>query len=55
MQIGSAAPIEIIHTMPGTIEHERKLHTRFASLRMTGEWFSAAPKLLDYINEQRKG
>lgn len=28
---------------------ERRLHSRFASLRVHGEWFNPGPELMDYI------
>ena len=32
-------------------KRERQLHTDFRHFRYRGEWFSATPKLLDYIEE----
>ena len=39
----------LLATTPGTMRDEGRLHQRFAHLRITGEWFHAAPDLLAYI------
>jgi hypothetical protein len=44
---------EVLHVEPGTFRTEKVLHRQFASFRMRGEWFRAAPELLAFI-EQRK-
>lgn len=43
------AGVTIIRTIPGGRPLERKLHAKFAHLRHTGEWFTEAPELTDYI------
>lgn len=41
---------ELIATEPGGLNRERELHQRFAHLRHTGEWFTEAPELTEYID-----
>jgi hypothetical protein len=49
LQTGSASPIKLLGTTPGGRAAERRLHGQFAHLRISGEWFKAAPELLDHI------
>jgi hypothetical protein len=49
LQNMSAAPIVLLHTIPGGIETERALHARFADLRVHGEWFRGVDPLLSFI------
>jgi DNA-binding transcriptional ArsR family regulator len=51
LQTGSAAPIKLIGTMPGGLAVERRVHEKFAHLRLSGEWFTATPELLEYVSE----
>lgn len=39
----------LIATEPGGFEREKELHSKFAHLRHTGEWFTEAPELTEYI------
>jgi hypothetical protein len=32
-------------------EKERSLHQQFSELHLSGEWFKAAPALMDYIDQ----
>lgn len=41
---------ELIATEPGGFVREKELHKRFAHLRHTGEWFTEAPELTEYID-----
>lgn len=41
---------ELIATEPGGFVREKELHARFAHLRHTGEWFTEAPELTEYIS-----
>lgn len=41
--------IQLLAVESGGIEREGALHRKFAGLRVAGEWFSAAPSLLEYI------
>jgi hypothetical protein len=49
LQTGSAVPIKLLATTPGGLALERRLHKQFHHLRLSGEWFLAAPELLDHI------
>ena len=40
---------EIVALEPGGLTRERELHAKFAHLRHTGEWFTEAKELTDYI------
>ena len=50
----NAATSELIVTELGGLKRERELHAQFAHLRHTGEWFTEAPELTEYI-ETLKG
>lgn len=49
LQVGNPHPLELLRSVPGNREDERKLHARFASARVTGEWFQPSPELLAFI------
>lgn len=40
---------EILGTVPGTMEDEKRCHVAFAHLRVKGEWFRPEPDLLEFI------
>lgn len=42
-------------TQPGSRHEEADLHWRFRHLRLEGEWFRAAPELLEYIATMEQG
>lgn len=46
----NCATAAIIQTEPGGLDRERRLHLKFSHLRHTGEWFTEAPELTEYIN-----
>lgn len=46
---GNPREIKVLATMRGTMDDEKRLHRRFAEYRVRGEWFKAAPELLDFI------
>lgn len=52
LQTGSAVPIKLLGTTPGGRAVERRIHERFAHLRLSGEWFIAAPELLAFIAQR---
>jgi hypothetical protein len=39
----------LVKTEPGGYLREQELHAKFAHLRHTGEWFTEAPELTEYI------
>ena len=41
--------LTMLATRPGTMEDEGALHTKFAHLRKSGEWFTPARELIDHI------
>jgi hypothetical protein len=43
------ATSQLVGTELGGFDRERELHSKFAHLRHTGEWFTEAPELTDYI------
>lgn len=49
LKTGCPFPIEVAATMIGGYDEERSLHKRFAAIRAHGEWFHAAPALLEFI------
>lgn len=49
LQTGNATPIRLLGTIPGARSVERRLHDRFAHLRLSGEWFNGAPELREYV------
>jgi hypothetical protein len=51
----SPVPLEVVATIPGHRELERRFHLRFWHLRDRGEWFKAAPELDATIEEVRAG
>lgn len=40
---------EVLGIFPGTRLNERQLHTAFADLRITGEWFQLDDRILDFV------
>ena len=44
---------ELLATEPGGFDRERELHDKFSHLRHTGEWFTKAPELIEYIESIR--
>ena len=51
LQAWSPFPLEVLATAPGTRCDEFRLHEEFLSERLRGEWFTAAARLIDLINE----
>lgn len=51
----SPIPLEIIATIDGGIELERRFHARFKHLHSHGEWFNAAPELNETIARIQDG
>lgn len=53
LQTGNSKPLKLLAFAPGSPQHERGLHERFAELRLHGEWFRADPRLLGFIDGMR--
>lgn len=53
LQTANALRLELLGTLPGRMEDEAALHTRFAHLRMEGEWFQDAVEIHSYLRERR--
>jgi hypothetical protein len=52
LQTGNPYPLEVLATIPGEGRRkERELHERFATSRLSGEWFEPTADLLAYIEE----
>ena len=51
LQTGCPAPIALLGALDGTAAHEQWLHRRFASLRLSGEWFTPDAALISFIDE----
>ena len=45
---------ELLATESGGYDRERELHAKFAHLRHTGEWFTEAPELTEYIESLKE-
>lgn len=53
LETGCPWPLKVIAHIPnGGMAVERKLHRRFSSFRMSGEWFSPSPELLSFIAKE---
>ena len=50
-QIACPIRLRILGVMEGDLETETKLHRRFATYRLHGEWFQVSPELLALIRE----
>lgn len=46
---------EVLVTVAGSFSTEKRLHNKFKHLRVVGEWFEAAPELLEYTANLRAG
>lgn len=55
IQVGNPEVLELLHTMPGKHADERRLHKRFASHRLAGEWFHYADEIQQYVEQLRAG
>lgn len=46
----SPTPLELLATVSGTVQDERKIHRVFLAHRSHGEWFAGVAPLLELIN-----
>jgi hypothetical protein len=47
--------VNVLHRMDGTKKDEKRIQAYFSDLHLKGEWFEAAPRLLDFIDQLRTG
>lgn len=47
--------LELMASTPGDISSERTLHKRFSASRVSGEWFSPSPELIEFIDTIKRG
>ena len=45
---------ELLASMPGSYRTEHSLHSKFAHLRINGEWFSMGTDLMEYIESLKQ-
>jgi len=50
LQTGSASKLELMAIAEGGRKYEKKLHMKFSSARIHGEWFEPVPELLKTID-----
>jgi|MTBAKSStandDraft_1061840.scaffolds.fasta_scaffold08437_2 uncharacterized protein YozE (UPF0346 family) len=55
LQTAHPSELHLLATIPGTSDHERSLHQKFANIRLKGEWFEPHPDLLAFISVIKKG
>lgn len=53
LQTSNPGELEMLAIMPGDIEVEAELHSKFNNLLTRGEWFTATPELLRFIRRVR--
>lgn len=49
LQTGCPDEIDLLRTIPGSVELERAIHGRFAASRVRGEWFTPSAELMQFI------
>ena len=54
LQVGNSTQLRLIKTIEGGVNVERKLHTKFKDLRISGEWFQASQELMRFIDSLEK-
>ena len=52
LQKAHGARLTLLGTWPGGRERERRVHNKWADLRLIGEWFRYTPELALWITEQ---
>lgn len=53
LQGASSVKLSILLTIPGGYDLERRLHVRFATERLTGEWFERSKRLVKFIDDHQ--
>lgn len=51
LQIGNSNQLRLIKTLKGGVDIEHRLHKKFKTLKINGEWFQSSQELLQFINE----
>lgn len=51
LQVGNSNQLRLIKTIKGGVDIEHRLHDKFKTLKINGEWFQASQELLQFINE----
>lgn len=51
LQTGSPEPLRLLAATPGSLDDEAALHERFASARLSGEWFEPTADLIALIEQ----
>jgi hypothetical protein len=49
LQTGNPYKLELLATMPGSIDTEREMHDRFKDHRVEGEWFKDCQEIRNFI------
>jgi hypothetical protein len=49
LQTAASEPLDLLATIPGSSELERRLHEIFDQYRLNGEWFSCGPGLQTFL------
>jgi transcriptional regulator of acetoin/glycerol metabolism len=50
LQTSNPNKLVVVAELPGSLFEESRLHDRFASCRVHGEWFSPTPELLAFVD-----
>lgn len=53
-QVGHPHDLVLLGVLDGTTERENEIHARFAPFHVRGEWFRAAPELIEFINDHAR-
>jgi ribosomal protein L40E len=54
IQTGSPVRLNVIATIESDYRLENQIHRKFAQHRLSGEWFSRAPEIMEYIAQNAK-
>ena len=54
ISVGSSQHLSLLAKVPGTMDDERRMHHRFAHIRVKGEWFRREPELIAEIERIKK-
>jgi hypothetical protein len=51
LQTATQDRLQVVGVMSGGGDLEREMHEKFAHLRLSGEWFSVSPMLLEFVSK----